>query len=247
MNTHLKTHTHTPHCLYKFLYSRVTQTSQCLGILPLALDSSLSHSSSSKTSLLSSPSSYMLLSLPTVDDLICHKYFIVKIVAPRHGLSLTFPPPIFKLSFCNLSSQSPRSFPFSCPRLSCHLDWLLLENSFPLNSLYIGTPAFPAIPSLSPQSAEEALNWKGWHSRRKGTLPSYTPPLPNARNPCFPNKCLKSHLHVLSSCFSSIHAWICISVISITITLVLSDSRQCPQPSQIQRLRTHSPLSLFDL
>ena len=99
-HTHTHTHTHTPCCLYKFLYSRVTQASHCLGILPLALDSSLSHSSSSKTSLLSSPSSSMLLSLPTVDDLICHKYFIV---ALRHELSLTFPPPIFKLSLCNPS------------------------------------------------------------------------------------------------------------------------------------------------
>lgn len=62
----------------------------------------------------------------TVDNLVCHKYFIVKIVALRHELSLTFLPP----SLHSISSSVSRSSPF-CPWLNFHIYSLTLKTSFP--------------------------------------------------------------------------------------------------------------------
>lgn len=61
----------------------------------------------------------------TVDNLVCHKYFIVKIVALRHELSLTFLPP----SLHSLSS-SVSSSPY-CPWLNFHIYFLTLKTFSP--------------------------------------------------------------------------------------------------------------------
>ena len=106
MNTHKhkleNTHTHPHYYLHKLLCSRVTQVSHCLGIVPSAWTAP-----SDTPAFLKFPiKSLLLWVLLTTNngyDLTCHKYFIIKIVSLRYELSLTFLPPIFKLSFCIFS------------------------------------------------------------------------------------------------------------------------------------------------
>ena len=102
--------------------------------LPWTAPSHIPHRNSSETAAPCSAPSSVFLSLSTWCDLVGHRYLKVQTVALGHESSLTFPPPI---SIRSVSSQSPRSFPFSCPQWSFHLHPLLLKTSFPVYSLSI--------------------------------------------------------------------------------------------------------------
>lgn len=128
------THTHTPVTTAINYYIPASRLEIALA---WTAPSHIPHSNFSQTSSLSSPYSSVFLSVNRGCGLIGegltgHRYFLAQIAALGHELSLTFPPPISTLS---ASSQSPRSFPFSCPQLSFRLDSPFLKISFPLYSL----------------------------------------------------------------------------------------------------------------
>lgn len=128
MNTN--THTITASINYSILRSQ--GPSHCPGILPQpwTAPSDIPHSSFSKASTLSSPSSSIFLSLAADDGLTCHRYFIVKRTALRQEreVSSSHHPSLNNLSVCFIFL-----FQFCLPlhTVSVCLDSLLLKTPIP--------------------------------------------------------------------------------------------------------------------
>ena len=81
---------------------------------------------------------------------------------------------------------------------------------------------------------------------RKGTLPSYTSPLSNVPNSSLPNKSLKSHLHVLFSCFLLLHSLLKMCRCNMHNSYLTAQWQSSMLPSK-PNLKTAQSLSLLDL